>query len=202
LAPMEYTRLDRLVDAMFTTAKDVESAVGADVGKVDEPPEPEDSTTKVKGVWQFTDRALLQAKRDQIVTALAARERTNLIKKSRALYWDAGHKLRAAFTISKRYTKKGVSPYWYAYHPGWDEFLGEGERAFLVLGCMDLEKAFAVPLDTIRAALDALHTTEIEDGSRYWHIYLYETKPGEIALMLPKRKTALPLSPYEFSILS
>lgn len=117
LAPMEYTRLDALIDVMFTTAKDVEGAAGAEVRNEDEPPQAEDEAEKVKGVWQFTDRASLEAKRERMVAALGQREGVSLIKKSRALYWDADHRVRAAFAISKRYTKKGAPLYWYAYHP-------------------------------------------------------------------------------------
>ena len=47
--------------------------------------------------------------------------------------------------MSKRYAGKNQAPYWYADHPQWDTFLGEADRGFFVLGCMDLEMAFAVP---------------------------------------------------------
>lgn len=200
LAPMEYTRLDQMIDVMFTTAKDVESGVEADVGTQEEAPGASPAGEKVKGVWQFTDSRLLQAKRETIVATLAQREGTNLIKKSRALYWNSSHNVRAAFTISKRYAPRSGPPYWYAYHPQWDEWLGEGSRSFVVLGCMDLRTAFAIPLDVMRAALDNLHTTEQADGSRYWHIYLNEPAPRQVALMLPKQKKAIPLSGYALTL--
>src|SRR6476660_3072884 len=133
LTPMEYTRLDAMVDVMFTAATDVEAAIVEDededeVGEDDKP----------KGVWQFTDSGLLDRKRGEIISALARSIGANLIKKSRALFWDSDHEKRVACTISKRYTKRSSYPYWYAYHPQWDEFLRDGNLSFLVLGCMDL----------------------------------------------------------------
>src|SRR5436305_481564 len=120
---MEYTRLDEMIDVMFTTAKDVENAVEAEA----EAEEPEPATSvggeqTAKGTWQFTDYKLIQAKREAIMSALGRREGVALIKKNRALYWNSEHTLRAACTVSKRYTKKGAPPYWYAYRPQWDEF--------------------------------------------------------------------------------
>src|SRR3954452_5154802 len=41
LTPREYTRLDEMVDVMFTTAKDVEQAISSETLKEEEPPESE-----------------------------------------------------------------------------------------------------------------------------------------------------------------
>jgi hypothetical protein len=65
LKPMEYTRLDPMIDVMFTTAKDVDQAK-----QIAQPEEDEDTQegadpeSGAKGVWQFTDSKLLQQKRD------------------------------------------------------------------------------------------------------------------------------------------
>jgi hypothetical protein len=198
LVPMEYTRLDALIDVMFATAKDVESAAGAELAADDQLSDDEriDSISGSKPerkAWEFTDSGVLQAKRETIVSALAKRESTILIRRSRALYWSANHEVRAACTVSKRYTSRSATPYWYAYHPRWDEFLGDGERSFLVLGCMDQNIAFAIPLSLIRSVLDSLNTSERDDGGHYWHLHLTERSPGQIALQLPKRRTTLPL---------
>ena len=80
LAPMEYTRLDQMIDVMFTTAKDVETAAAVETAtEVEEPGEatssnrarmdPSSGTSKV---WEFTDSALLQEKRDLIIDALVS----------------------------------------------------------------------------------------------------------------------------------
>jgi hypothetical protein len=197
LVPKEYTRLDGMIDVMFTTAKDVESATESEIDADDEAVD--EASTKTKGVWQFTDAALLQSKRDEIIAALGNREEAHLIKKSRALYWNPTKNVRAACTVSKRCMRKAV-PYWYAYHPPWDEFLGEGARSFVILGCMDRKEAFALPLETIRSCLDGLNTSERDDGEQYWHLHLSESSGGEISLILPKRKTSLLLTPFTLKL--
>lgn len=156
---------------------------------------------KSKSGWEFTDIAILDQKRAQIVNAVAAEIGAALIKKSRALFWDASHEKRVACTVSKRYVKRASTPYWYAYHPAWDDFLGDGSESYFVLGCMDLSFAFAFPLSVMRKHLDALNTTTTEHGI-YWHVHLVELQNGEYAMLLPKRSQQLPLKEYRVSLQS
>jgi hypothetical protein len=201
LAPMEYTRLDEMIDVMFTAAKDVEKAVEAEASQASQEIEDETASEAIskREPFQFTDVALLEAKRDKIVAAMARREETNLIKNSRALYWNAAHSVRIGCTLSKRYTRSADYRYWYAYHPQWSEFLLGGTRSFLVLGCMDLDFAFAVPIDVVQSSLDALHVTEKPSG-RFWHLHIAERIPGEYALLLPRRSTMLSLDQYKVDL--
>src|SRR5262245_22647320 len=200
LAPMEYTRLDNLIDVLFTTATDVEAAVvetAAAPDEVDATITTAERTTK--SGWEFTDFAVLDRKRGQIVDAIGAKLATKLIKKSRALFWDANHECRIACTVSKRYTKRASYPYWYAYHPEWDEFLREGTEAYFVLGCMDLSEAFAIPLKILRSHLDALNTTTTERHT-YWPIHLVETEQAGYALLLPKQSRQLALDEFRLKL--
>lgn len=181
LRPMEYTRLDNLIDVIFTAATDVEPPPGGNG---------ED------GGFEFTDPKLLQTKRDQIVAGVARRLGIKLVRKSRALFWDAGHLVRVACTVSKRYTKKAAAPYWYAYHPGWDDFLGQAPGSQLVLGCMDLPFSFAIPLEVVREHLNELNTTTKDDGTSYWHVKILEPQPGKYLLQMPRSGMHIPLEPY------
>jgi hypothetical protein len=196
LTPMEYTRLDGMVDVMFTTATDVEQS-----SQVVAPESADALTTKerAKGTWEFTDSKLLQAKREEIVSAASKKTGEKLIRKSASLYWSSDHFVRIACTISKRYTAKGPYKYWYAYHPAWDKFLAEGKNAFFVLGCMDLSAAFAVPFSVIHSVINDLHVTELENGVRYSHIHLKETESG-ISMNLPKKGTTLSIEKFRLSL--
>ena len=199
LSPMEYTRPDELIDVMFTTAVDIEGAI---ISHEDDDTEGKNVSTEAesgsKGVWEFTDSNLLQAKREKIIKAFGDSRNATLIKKSRALYWDAAHELRLACSISKRYLKRQAYPYWYAFHPQWLEFLREGREKFFVLGCMDRAGAFALPWDLISSILSSLNTTTTEK-STYWHMHLIEPKPNEFSMLLPKESSTLSLNEYEFT---
>ena len=145
LAPMEYTRLDKMIDVMFTAAKNLEAAATAIEEEDIEQEEPKGRQVQEKGLWQFTEPELLQAKRDQILSAIAKQITTIYIKKSRALFWDAKHEDRLVCTLSKHIRRRDLYAYWYAYHP----HLKEGKRGFLALGCMDLPFAFVIPVAVV-----------------------------------------------------
>jgi hypothetical protein len=188
LIPMEYTKLDSLIDVMFTAAKDVE---GGDDTKA-----PSEGGEEGSSGWQFTDPKLIQAKREAIAQAFGDTQSTKLVKKTRATYWDASHAKRIVCTVSKRYVENAAAPYWYAYHPSWDSFLAEGATGHFVLGCMDLNVAFAIPLEILRQQLDKLNTTMKPDGTHYWHVKILELGSGRYGLQLPKVGGRLELDPY------
>jgi hypothetical protein len=118
---MEYTRLDQIIDVMFTTATDVQPVFTPEREssiELDDKTEADAMTGKgakasdaafVKGTWEFTDSRLLQGKREAILQSVGQSIGTTLIKKSRALYWDATHNARVACSISKRYLKSDAN---------------------------------------------------------------------------------------------
>jgi hypothetical protein len=125
-----------------------------------------------------------------IMRALSRREGVNLSKKG-ALYSSVDGKWRAACTISKRYAK-GRPPYWYGYSEEWRGFLSQGEKSFLVLGCLDQDSAFAIPNDEIEKMLSELYKTP----ERHWHIVLEESQAGALELSIPNG-TRVPLNKFE-----
>ena len=192
LRPIEYTRLDKLVDIVYTTAQDVEEVADSEnLTKTDEDGKQRTST------WEFTDSKVLDAKRNEIIKRLGEFKESALIKKTRATYWSSDHKLRVACTVSKPYEREGQR-YWYAYHPRWDEFLKDGDDSYLVLGCMDLDIAFAIPRDIIQRKLDYLNPTVKANGKKYWHIIISEPQESQYELYLSKGEENLPINQYKF----
>jgi len=126
------------------------------------------------------DQKLIAAKREIIMKALGNREKVNFLKTSGALYESTDGKARAICTTSKRY--ETGSQYWYGYSPQWDKFLSEGERSFLVLGCMDRNFAYALPRERVIELLEKLHRT----AERHWHIELEENQSGSLDLIIPR----------------
>lgn len=88
LIPVEYTRVDRMVDVLFTAAKDVESSVEAEQGL-------EGSHTPALNKNEKTDLDTLQKKREAILSAFAVQNDVRLVRKTRATYWDDTKTVRA-----------------------------------------------------------------------------------------------------------
>lgn len=198
LTPLEYTRLDPLVDVMFTTVADVEAGASDEAALALPQEDAEEGTGRKKGVWELTSSAELQDKRAAIIAAISGREGKPLIRKSRALHWSSTQDVRIACAVSKRYAARNAYPYWYAYHPQWDDFLAGAERSFLALGCMDLNDAFVIPHTVIRPLLDGLNVTTRDTGP-YWHLHIGD-RAGEPVLLLPKHNDAFPIRPYRLPL--
>jgi hypothetical protein len=202
LIPFEYTKLDKIIEIAFTVAEDTSSAAG-----LEQTPDLVERETLKSGAdgqtkeidprvpYSPTPGDILGRLREQIVLVLSSRY-SPFVKKSRALYWTADKSVRAAITISKEY---GRGNFWYAYHPDWDEFLGQGSTGIFVLGCVGRNEAFAIPFDWIHERTGLLNVTEREGGSHF-HIHLYPDASGELYLRLSNganeqiRQFAFPLS--------
>ncbi len=193
LMPQEYTRIDGLVDIVFIATNDVDSAqTEPDVESVGGR---ENSQTK-----DITPSTTIENVRNNIIAAIDNKDDVVLIKKSKAMYWSPSHDKRAACTISKRYDNQGSNKYWYAYHPSWHEFLGDGGLSYIALGCVDLEYAFLLPLDVIRNALPYFNKTEKKDGSMYWHLRIMEPEVGLFFLQVPSPGKNISLDEYKLQL--
>ncbi|WP_243375066.1 DUF262 domain-containing protein [Microvirga solisilvae] len=149
---------------------------------------------------QFTDPELLQAKRDQIVSALALREDTSFQALSLAKYANADGAFRAIVAVSKPYLGRDDFRYWYAYHPESDEFLAGVQKGFLLIGCMDRDHGYAIPRSVIAEHLTSLNTTTRNTTKKmHYHIHLTE-RSGKLMMTLPKANGLLDISPYKISL--
>lgn len=189
LQPFEYTKLDKIIDVIFTTAVDVES------GQEEEQLSEDDGHKQER-----TEPDLLNTKRQQAVNAFAAVKGKELVKGSRTLFWSPDKQLRVCCAVSKRYESKGdYQPYWYAYHPKWDTFLSEGRESFFILSCMDRDEAFAVPYSWLEKNKKNLNMTDRGERS-YWHVPVTTLDNGKLAINMSKVGTKAPLESYRYSL--
>ena len=195
LTPFEYTRLDNIIDIMFSATQDVESSLESDsqVSKSDV------TESKIQiAVQEHTSRQTIDMLRRRIFSSLAKRDEISLIAHKRAQFWTPDHGVRAVCTISKRY-EKGTN-YWYAYHPHWDKFLSDGNVGYFVLGCLDKEVAYALPHVEISVQLPNLNITTKPDGKTYWHIHLEDNQETGMSLILRGDGRRHSISKYEMSL--
>jgi hypothetical protein len=190
LIPCEYTRLDRIINIAFTVAEDASSVLEDEASDA---VEQEHDATKSR---QQTSGDIIGEIRTSIVEALGL-SYPPLVKKSRALFWSADKAVRAAITISKTYPD---GHYWYAYHPDWDNFLGQGAAGLFVLGCVGRSEAFAIPYEWMHSKLEALNVSENKITKRkHYQISVYPTSNGQLRLRL-NTGVDEPLEPFKMSV--
>jgi|ETNmetMinimDraft_25_1059894.scaffolds.fasta_scaffold03759_2 hypothetical protein len=202
LTPIEYTRIDALIDIMFTATKDVENSL--EISSDDELTEKNNSSGVGASESKPSDN--INEIRERIIRAISVEYRIALIKKTRATYWSVDQTFRVACTISSRHNKQGSTKYWYGHDSSWAEFLDEGLKSYLALGCVDLDEAFLIPNQMLKENLRFMNRTVKKDGSRsYWHIKISENQEGKHFLYLPSNTSEtgyfnFPLEDYKISL--
>jgi len=191
LQPFEYTKIDRIIDVIFTTAADVEEQVVEPVPGLDT------DKTHEAARQERTDPDLLNDKRLEAVEAFARLKGNELVRHSRTLFWSSDRTLRVCCAVSKRY-EGDYQPYWYAFHPNWDRFLAEGKEGYFVLSCMDRNEAYAVPYSVVDENKKNLNMTDRGDRS-YWHVALTTLEDGSLAINLSRIGMKFSLKPFAFS---
>lgn len=193
LLPFEYTRVDNIVDLVFDTQQEQDQKTQGIVELQDE--------TKLegtdKGTYAFTPRHELDAKRIEIVEAFFKGRHSEAIAKSRTNFTDATNSLAVTCAVSKHY-KREYQPYWYALHPQWLEFMRSGTNGFFILGCMDRDEAYALPLAFVEKHLAQLNQT-IKDDKHYWHVAI-TTDNGHLALNVSSVGKKFDITPYAFKV--
>jgi hypothetical protein len=157
LLPNEYTRVDEIVDLVFETQQETDQKAQS-IEEFDEPAGVGPTEPQTKFIPQFTPKQELEAKRDAIVRSFFNSKNSRPETVTRTSFEDASRGLRATCTISKRYKREG-QPYWYALHPRNIEFLKGAPQGFLILGCMDLDVAYVLPLNLVLGMLNDLNMT-------------------------------------------
>ncbi len=179
LVPIEYTRVDGLVDVVFAAASDAQESIALPA---------HDQAVDIEAPSQIisysTDPVAIQKIREAIVASVSKERGVSLIKKTRAMYWTSDHSFRIACAVSNKY--ETGNDYWYAFHPLWLDFLSGGDGGVFYLGCINLNRAFGIPITELQEVLPKLNVTERAEGGKYWHVKLDVGKLGEVFLSVPK----------------
>jgi hypothetical protein len=195
LRPFEYTKVDRIIDILFTTAADVENQQEEE--QLEQAVVEAAAEEAAPQTQKRTERALIDEMKDRAIEGFSALKGVELVRRGRSYFWSPDKHLRACCTVSKRYDNE-YQPYWYAYHLKWDEFLRQGD-GYLILACMDRDSAFAVPHKWLAENAANLNATEKEDG-RYWHIPLTTLDDGSLAINVTSVGRKYPLEPHRFPL--
>jgi len=193
LQPIETTKLDAIIDIVFSTAADVEDAVAVQSGQSNEESGGDDKPKQAR-----TPAEELEAKRQSAALAFGTKQGLVFVKQRRALYATSDEKIRMCVAVSKTYGNR-YQPYWYAYHPHWDEFLQKGHKAYLILVCMDRDVAYAIPHGVFSQLLPKLNKTNRPDRY-YWHIAVTTLDDNSLAINISSVGERLPLLEYEYPL--
>jgi hypothetical protein len=160
LIPREFTRLDEIVDILFSTAEDIKQE--------EEVPEEVEEGEAAERRPKFTPVAF----HDACVARIQKLFARTLLKRSRATFSSADGTLALICAVSKEHSSRGRPSYWFAFHPHQKEFLESAQDAYVALGCGSEDYILLVPFADFAGWLEGMNVTQREERF-YWHVSIF-----------------------------
>jgi hypothetical protein len=161
LRPKEYTKVDEIIDLVFSAAKDVKEEE-----KIQHEIEPAE-----EGGKRFTPVNF----REACIIRLQAQLKTVLIKRTAALFSSSDEKVGIICLNSRRHEQGKHSKYWFAFHPHQKETIAKYSQGYVAFGCGSAELIVFIPAKEFVGWLERFWTTELEDRF-YWHVRIVGDK--------------------------
>jgi len=161
LKPFEYTRIDKLIETIFLTSKDlILDETENDI---------EEEITEIKESASI--RNAPSTFHQECIIKIQEKMNLNLIKQSKSSYENKEKNIGLTCSISKEYNEKNNLKYWFAFHPHQEEFLKNYKTGYVVFGCGSKEKIIVFPFKDFLRLKENFWTTEKEDR-HYWHVVI------------------------------
>lgn len=159
LTPKEFTRVDEIIELVFSTAAEAKQE--------------EEIETQVVPRTLTTTKAVAVDFREEAIRRIEAHIGVILVKRSPAIYSSPDDDTAICCLISKAYAEKSSVYFWFGFRRSQREGL-HGYASALVAFCCGSEKTIALmPLTELEKWLPKLHVTD-QGTSFYWHVHLKE----------------------------
>ena len=165
LKPREYTRIDKLIELIFETSKDlqIESPTEEELEEIPTEKKSRIFSDERSAPVNFSEECLSKVKRKLGI---------NLIKQTRASYSNQDKSTALICAVSKEYKQGKYEKFWYAFHPHQKDFLNEFQNGYVSYGCGSPEVTLLIPFKDFEPFLQHCGTTENEERM-YWHIVIH-----------------------------
>lgn len=176
LVPQEFTRIDGIIDLVFSAA--------AEVRHVEREGEEEPAETEREPARkpQFVPVKFHDACAERIQAHLDV----PLVKQSHAFYASPDGDTAVVCVVSREHRRAGssTSSFWFAFHPHQRERLEESNQGYVSFGCGSPKLVLLIPFKTFEAWLEGMNTTHLE-GRFYWHVSIF--REGKRVVLHRKR---------------
>lgn len=162
LIPREFTRVDEIIDLVFSTTEDI---LHEEKPVVAAPEEEEDL-----GGRKFIPVSFHEACVARITKVL----KQPLIKRSRATFTTADDSTAVLCAVSREHDLPAGIAYWFAFHPHQKGRLESASQGFVAFGCGSPDKLVMIPFNVFVPWLDGMNQTHREDGRSYWHVQIFD----------------------------
>jgi hypothetical protein len=191
LRPIEYLKIDRLVELISTTAKDFEmNQVSPD--DTEEVPQKSEDESMLKDQLQSLSTDFYGG----CIELINSKLKIDLIKQTRTSYMTADSKVGLVLTFSKSYIAPSDGErYWYSIYQHHRDFLKDLSEAYIAFGCGSIMNLFLIKFEFIDELLPYMSTSTKSFGD-YWHIFIYN-RDGKFTLRVPRKGESIDLEGFK-----
>ncbi|MDB4950090.1 MAG: hypothetical protein JWM27_2739 [Gemmatimonadetes bacterium] len=177
LIPYEYTRVDRIIDLVFSATEEVlhdqipqalDIADGAAAGSLLKPTQQPTMDIAVDA-GPAVDRAGPMMFNAACAQRISAVFRAVLLKRSRTLFSSPDESIGVVCLVSKEHPG-GV--YWYGYQDYARDSLKGFPNAYVAFGCGSPERIIVIPWNDVEQWLGGMNITDRE-GHKFWHVKIF-----------------------------
>jgi hypothetical protein len=169
LIPREYTRVDEIIDLVFSTTEEIQDILEVAPDELTG----EDDADPASGEKEEKEREKPVSFNLACVERIGKFLNVELSKQSRVIFGDFDSGLMITCAVSKEYKNAGGLGYWFAFHQHQLEKLSEAPSAYACFGCGSQDQIAILPLDFVKSQLDGMNQTTREDGRLYWHVQIH-----------------------------
>jgi len=178
LTPHEFTKIDGIIDLVFSAAEDVRQDEELSEEIVDKDRKP---------------KSIPVSFREACTKRIQDKFGVKLLKQTRSIYKTPDNSTAFLILNSKTY-ERANQIYWFAFHQHQNENLKKFKRAYIALGCGSAEIILLLPFADFLEWLDGLNITKVETKF-YWHI-VAEKKNNDFLLVRKQGYNRVNITPH------
>jgi len=169
LRPREFTRLDEIVELLFSTAEDIkQEQVVEDDAAEEEEQDDREGLIPTDRKPKFVPVAFHDACIRRIEKVLG----TSLLKRSRATFISPDKNLRLICAVSREHVRSGTHSYWFAFHPHQADYLSDSDTSYVAFGCGSEHQLLLIRYTEFAPWLDGMNETTTKDRT-YKHVSIF-----------------------------
>lgn len=182
LSPQEFTKVDGIIDIVFSTSEDVLQG--------DVPGEGEEEADEDERKPKFVPAAF----HDACIKRIESHLGRSLVRRSRATYTSADGSLAVVCAVSRLHGNEAAPSYWYAFHPHQKDSLLRSQVSYVAFGCGSEEAVLLIPANDFSQWLEGMNITEKPERF-YWHVSIFD-EDGRLVLRRKRGYERIDLTKY------
>lgn len=159
LIPREFTKLDAVIEFLFSTASDLRTDVETDESAVEVSPDRQEASEATT----FQARSLARVETQLNVP---------LLKETRSSFSSGDKKTVVVCKASRAYLKAGrITGYWFGFYEFQMEMITSVANGFAAFQCGNPDNVLLIPSKDLLAWSDQMNRTETKRNA-YWHVHI------------------------------